>query len=121
MPRTLIVAAGLAIVGSMVLLATPAQSGSRDVNDRLVVREQCFAQMMDEVQMSGGGLRSGRGGGGAPTASAPGVGSVGGKNSRRKSPSSSGYGSGPAPAPANEIEYDVAPEPRPEAPTMDDA
>ncbi|MEM6931646.1 MAG: VWA domain-containing protein, partial [Myxococcota bacterium] len=120
MPRTLIVAAGLAIAGSTVLLATPAQSGSRDVTDRLVVREQCFAQTMDEVQMSGGGLRSGRGGGGGPTASAPGVGSTGGRKSRRKTPSSSGYGSAPAAAPAKEVEYDAAPAPRPEAPTMDD-
>lgn len=76
MPRTLIVATGLALLGLTTLAAPPAQSGTRGVSDRMVVRhEQCFAQTIEELASgSGGGLRSSRTGkknGGGAVGSAP--------------------------------------------------
>ncbi|MEN0063619.1 MAG: VWA domain-containing protein [Myxococcota bacterium] len=59
MPRTLIVATGLALAGLAAFIAPPAQS-ARGVTDKLVVREQCFERPADDLQAVSG-LRNGRG------------------------------------------------------------
>jgi len=110
MPRTLIVATGLATAALLAVFAAPAQSGTRGVTDRLVVREQCFAQEMEEATV--GGLRSGRGGkasggyGAAPTAAPPST-----RSRRSKKKGTSAKPSPPPPAQEMAADDAVASEP----------